>query len=115
MQDLTPWFLLLFAGVTVLMMAMAVPLMRGWVGPNSIYGVRTPKTLSDEGIWYQSNRIGGRLLFRTGLVQFIAVVALFGVPSLRADFVAYSLSCGAMILGGILLAGVLMIRRIRSL
>ena len=115
MRDLTPWFLLLFAGETVLTMAMAVPLMRGWVKPNPVYGLRTPRTLSDESLWYRSNHYGGRLMFRIGLVQLIAVVALFGVPGLRANFVAYNLSCGAVILGGILLGCVLMIRRTRSL
>ena len=44
MRDLTPWFLLLFAVETVLMMALAVPLLRRWVKPNPIYGLRTPRT-----------------------------------------------------------------------
>lgn len=114
MRDLTPWFLLLFASETVVTMALAVPLMRGWVKPNRIYGLRTPRTLGDEGLWYRSNHYGGRLMFRIGLVQLIAVVALFGVPGLRDNFVAYNLSCGAVILGGILLGCVLMIRHSRS-
>jgi uncharacterized membrane protein len=114
MRNPTPWFMLLFAGESVVTMAMAVPLLRGWVKPNPMYGLRTPRTLSDEGLWYRSNRYGGRLMFRTGLVQLIVVVALFGVPSLRDNFVAYNLLCGAMILGNILLSCVLMIRHTRS-
>jgi len=115
MPDLTAWFLLLFAGVTALMMAVSVPLMQGRVQPNRVYGVRTPKTLGDERVWYQGNAYGGRLLFRTGLVQLVAVVALYGIPRLRADFVAYNLACGAVILGGVVLAGVLILRRLQSL
>ena len=85
------------------------------IGPNRIYGVRTRKTLADEDVWYESNAYGGRLLFRTGLVQLVAVVALFFVPRLRADFVAYNLTCGAVILGGVVLASVLIIRHVQSL
>jgi len=68
------WFLLFFVAETVLLVAMSVPLMQGRVKPNSIYGVRTAKTLSDESIWYRSNAYGGRLLFRTGLVQLVRKV-----------------------------------------
>jgi SdpI/YfhL protein family len=109
------WFLLLFVAETILLIAISVPLMQGRVKPNSIYGVRTAKTLSDESVWYRSNAYGGRLLFRTGLVQLVAVVALYCIPSLRANFVAYNLACGGVILGGLLLASVLLMRFIRSL
>ena len=115
MPGVTSWFLLLFASVTILMMVMAVPLIRGRVRPNPLYGVRTPKTLGNEGVWYRANAYGGRLLFGTGLVQLVAVVALYCVPRLRADFVAYNLACGAVILGGILVAGALLMRRLHSL
>lgn len=115
MHDLSLWFLLLFAGVTILMMVVAVPLIRGRVRPNLIYGVRTPKTLGDESVWYHANAYGGRLLFGTGLVQLFAVIALYCVPRLRADFVAYNLACGAVILGGILVVSALMVRRLQSL
>ena len=109
------WFLLLFVAETILFIVISVPLMQGRVKPNSIYGVRTAKTLSDENIWYRSNAYGGRLLFRTGFIQLIAVVGLYCIPSLRDDFVAYNLACGGVILGGILLASVLLMRFIRSL
>ncbi len=115
MQNMTLWFLLLFVGVTVLTTALATPLMRGWVKPNLIYGVRTTRTLNDESAWRRSNAYGGRLLFRTGLVQLAAVVVLYCIPSLRDNFVAYSLACGAVILGGILLASVLIMRFVQSL
>jgi uncharacterized membrane protein len=115
MPDLTPWFLLLFVGMTTLQMAVSVPLMRGRVGPNSIYGVRTRKTLGDEGVWYASNAYGGRLLFRTGLVQLVAVIALYFVPSLRVNFIAYNLACATVMVSGVVLASALIIRHIQSL
>jgi uncharacterized membrane protein len=115
LPDITLWFLLLFAGVTALMMALAVPLIRGRVKPNVLYGVRTPKTLGDERVWYAANAYGGRLLFGAGIVQLVAVVALYFVPRLHADFVAYNLACAAVILGGLLVVLVLLFRRIHSL
>src|SRR5438034_6073057 len=48
----------LFRSVAVVMIALAVPLMRGRVKPNLIYGVRTQRTLSDEDAWYRSNAYG---------------------------------------------------------
>src|SRR5258708_27638348 len=113
--NMTLWFLLLFVGVAVVMIALAVPLMRGRVKPNLIYGVRTQRTLSDEDAWYRSNAYGGRVLFRIGLVQLVAVIALYCIPSLRGDFVAYNLACGAVILGGVLLATVRILRFVQSL
>ncbi|MEO6812248.1 MAG: SdpI family protein [Isosphaeraceae bacterium] len=115
MPDLTPWFLWLFVGATTLLMAISVPLMKGWVKPNRIYGVRTPKTLRDERVWYLSNAYGGRLLFRVGLLQLVAVVVLFFVPPLRRDFVAYNQVCGVLILGGILTAAGFTLRHVQSL
>src|SRR3954470_6668680 len=95
------WFLLLFAGVAGLMMVLAVPLMYGHVKPNSLYGLRTERTLRDEDAWYRGNAYGGRLFFRTGLTALIAVVGLYCVPSLRANFVAYNIACAAVIVGGV--------------
>lgn len=114
-HDLSAWFLLLFVGVTILQMGLAVPLIRGRVPPNPLYGVRTPKTLGDESTWYRANAYGGRLLFGSGLVELAAVVALYGVPRLRADFVAYNVACGTVIVGVTLVIVALVMRRIQSL
>jgi hypothetical protein len=111
----TLWFLLLFTGVACLMMALAVPLMCGRVKPNSLYGLRTERTLRDEDAWYRGNAYGGRLFFRTGLVVLVAVVGLYCVPSLRGNFVAYNIACGAVIVGGVLFATVRAVRFVQSL
>ena len=111
---MTLWFLLLFTGVASLMMALAVPLMYGRVKPNVLYGLRTERTLRDEDAWYRGNAYAGRLFFRTGLVTLAAVVGLYCVPSLRDDFVAYNIACGAVIVGGILFSTVLAVRFVQS-
>jgi len=63
---------LLFTAVGLLFVGLGVPLLRGRVRPNSWYGCRTEKTLSDEKVWYAVNRVTGRDLVAAG----IAVVAV---------------------------------------
>jgi uncharacterized membrane protein len=43
----------------LLIAAAAVPLILGLVPRNRLYGVRTPRTLSADRIWYPANRLGG--------------------------------------------------------
>lgn len=42
--------------------ALAVPMWRGKVAPNTTYGVRTKRTLEDPALWYRANAIVGRNL-----------------------------------------------------
>jgi len=62
---------ILFTAVGLVLVGFGVPLLRGRVRPNSWYGCRTEKTLSDEKVWYAVNRVTGRDLVAGG----IAVVA----------------------------------------
>jgi uncharacterized membrane protein len=58
---------LLFTAVGLLFVGLGVPLLRGRVRPNSWYGCRTEKTLSDEKVWYAVNRVTGRDLVAAGI------------------------------------------------
>ena len=51
---------LLFGGVGLLFIALGVTLFQERVPPNSTYGFRTAKSLSDPKIWYEINHIQGR-------------------------------------------------------
>lgn len=64
------------AGVGALMVALAVPMMRGRIPPNHWYGVRTPKSLSTPERWYAMNRFGGKALLVAGVVQIAVACAL---------------------------------------
>ena len=44
-------------GVGLLFIALSIPLIQERVPPNSTYGFRTAKSLSDSKIWYAINRI----------------------------------------------------------
>lgn len=71
---------LIFTAVGLLSVGLGVPLLRGRVRPNSWYGCRTEKTLSDEEVWYAVNRVTGRDLVACG----VALVACSLVPLIFA-------------------------------
>ena len=52
----------------LLLVALAIPLIAGWIGRNYFYGFRTPRTLSSDSVWYPANRVAGILLLGAGLV-----------------------------------------------
>ncbi len=58
----------------------ALPLVFGWVGPNSVYGFRNDRTRGNRAVWYRANRIAGISI----LVAMGFCVGLeFAVPVLR--------------------------------
>jgi len=56
-------------------MALTIPLFRGWIGRNNIYGIRFSQSLQSDDAWYAINRYGGgkRLL----PVVLVGIVILF--------------------------------------
>lgn len=67
---------LILTAVGVLFIALGVLLLRGRVRPNSWYGCRTEKTLSDEKGWYAINRVTGRDLVAAGIAVVVSSLAL---------------------------------------
>jgi uncharacterized membrane protein len=67
---------IIFTAVGVLFIALGIPLLRGRVRPNSWYGCRTHKTLSDEKVWYAVNRVTGRDLVAAGIAVIASALAL---------------------------------------
>ena len=63
--------------IDVVLAAVAVPLIRGWIPPNRLYGFRTEEALSTPDIWYPANRALGWSL----LVAAVAALA-FGLTLL---------------------------------
>ena len=60
----------------VLLIALGIPLLQGQVSPNSWYGFRTRKTLSDEKIWYAVNRIAGKDMVLAGAIIIVSSIIL---------------------------------------
>ena len=68
---------LIFSGVGVVFIGLGIPLFQKRVPPNSWYGCRTTKSLSDERIWYAVNRITGQDMILTGILIIMSSVIVF--------------------------------------
>lgn len=96
------WLVLLFAGVGVLTVALAIPMILGKVPPNNLYGFRTTKTLSDPEIWYPANAYAGKWLLVWGVIMVVAAfLPLWLLPDLTED--GYAIFFMVVSLGGLLL------------
>ena len=83
---------LAFCGVGLLFIALSIPLIQGRVPPNSLYGFRTAKSLSDPKIWYAINRISGiDLLIAGTLISLGSIAMLFLAQRLQPRDVALAL------------------------
>ena len=55
---------------------LAVPLVLGVVPRNRLYGVRTARSLSDDGVWYPANRVAGAAIMIASSVYAPVVLGL---------------------------------------
>ena len=66
----------IFTGGIVLLLAL--PLLRGSIKPNHLYGVRFAQAFASDQAWYEINRYGARrLIFWSIPVVLLGVVAIF--------------------------------------
>jgi len=64
-----------FAVPALLLFIAAVPLIFGLIPRNRFYGVRTPKTLSDDRVWYPVNRFAAvALMMGSGAYGIVAAL-----------------------------------------
>ena len=59
-----------WTAIGLLMIGLAIPLVRGRVGRNSMYGVRFPQSFQSDEAWFAINRFGGK----RGIVWAVPVV-----------------------------------------
>jgi uncharacterized membrane protein len=72
-----PWFIApLCISSGVLLVALGLPLYQRRIPPNRLYGVRVPRTLRDEDVWYEVNQRAGR---DTAIVGALFLVCYVGV------------------------------------
>lgn len=65
-----------FALPALLLFVVAVPLVLGVIPRNRFYGVRTARTLSDDGVWYPANRLAGvAIMAASGVYVALAAIA----------------------------------------
>ncbi len=108
------WMILVsYIAVGGLFMAVAQPLIERRVKPNDWYGVRTPKTKSNEDTWYKANEYGGRTMRTLGLATLMA--SMFLLPLGHRDAQTYALACTAVVFVGALWMAVLNLKYIAKL
>ena len=62
-----------FAIPALILCIVAVPLVLGLIPRNRFYGMRTPQTLSDDGMWYRGNRLAGAaVMIASGVYGVVA-------------------------------------------
>jgi uncharacterized membrane protein len=64
----------------LLVIALAIPLARGQIGPNAIYGVRFPQSFQSDEAWYAINRFGGRRMMIWSIPIIATAIASFFLP-----------------------------------
>ena len=108
------WSIVLFAGIGLLMVILAIPMILGKVTPNSVYGFRTKKTLSDPEIWYPANAYAGKWLLAWGVVMMVAALLLpILLPDLSED--SYAALFVLVVLGGLFVVVLMCWRYLKKL
>ena len=64
----------------LLCLALSIPLIRGQVGRNRLYGVRFPASFQSDEAWLAINRFGGRRLAAWSFALIAVGVASFFLP-----------------------------------
>ncbi|MGB8213776.1 MAG: SdpI family protein [Anaerolineales bacterium] len=72
------------------LVAVSVPLIRGWIPPNHWYGFRVRKTLEHPEIWYPVNKYGGERLLLSGVLLVLTAVGYSFIPGIGPDVYAYA-------------------------
>src|SRR5271157_3310563 len=76
---------------SVLISVFAIPLVLGLIPRNRWCGIRTAQTLSDERVWYRTNRFGGWAFLVSGMIYFV-VAGMYPTPKpAGSDFALWGL------------------------
>lgn len=67
--------------VAVIVFTVVIPLYRGKIKPNPVYGIRVRKAFESEENWYRINRYGGAVLMFWAIALMLAgIICLFVEP-----------------------------------
>jgi uncharacterized membrane protein len=91
------WIMQLSTGL--LLMALAVPLIRGKIGPNPWYGFRVRRTLDDPAVWYPANAYAARGLIVVAVAMIVFSTTFYLVPVFTPP--AYATACALVTLGSL--------------
>src|SRR5688572_7531439 len=85
---------ILFAASSILLIALAIPMIQEKVKPNWFYGFRTPKTVNNPHIWYPANKRAGWWLVGMGITMLLLSLILPLIPGISLD--AFSIIVGVI-------------------
>lgn len=77
--------------------ALAVPLVRGRIGRNGVYGVRFPQSLQSDEAWFAINRFGGKRLIVWAVPLIVVGVVSFFLPLKSHPALALLLGFGPIV------------------
>jgi hypothetical protein len=66
--------------IGLVVIAVAIPLARGRVGPNGLYGIRFRESFQSDEAWFAINRYGGRRLFVWAIPLVLVGIGCFFFP-----------------------------------
>jgi len=98
---------------TLVFALIAIPLILRKVPRNPVYGFRTPTTLSNDFIWFETNAYYGRALLMASLVTAAAIILLYLMPGVPPQ--AFLVASIAVLVVPQLAAALLAFRFSRSL
>lgn len=100
------WFT--FAIVSVVLIALGIPMVLRKVPPNPLYGLRVPATFKDDEVWYDANAASGRDMIILG-----GWALAFGLlpPWLGWSGEAHAMSWACSLAAGALISAVIGWRR----
>ena len=82
----------------VLLLVLSIPMILDRVPPNSVYGFRTPKTLSAQEIWYPANRAAGWFMLASAVITICFNLTLWWTfPEWPLDRTVLWMTGGTMI------------------
>ena len=77
-----------FVVQSAVFIGLGIPLAAGRIAPNSLYGFRTLRTLSNAAAWYAANRVSGWWCIATGGATLL-VTALVAVAAIKPPVSVY--------------------------
>lgn len=105
---------LVYLASGLLMASLSIPLIRGKVPPNPVYGFRVARTLRDERVWYPANRYASQWMLGTAVVMMLAAsAAYFFMPGLGVAH--FAILCLCVVLAGVGISLVQSFRYLRRL
>lgn len=77
--------LVLYLIFGALLVILSIPLLRGKIKPNGLYGFRVRATLENPEIWYAVNRHSAKRILASGVAIFLAAIVLYSIPNITLD------------------------------